>query len=55
MAIVFYCRDCEKVIENPVKHPKKYEYTCATCNSNRVVFGTSQAIQEYFHIKKMPV
>ena len=49
--ILFYCKDCQRVVLNPKKHPKKYEYSCIACGKNRVSFGTKQAICDFFQIK----
>ena len=49
--ILFYCKDCQRVVVDPPKHPKKYEYKCPICNGEKVVFGTKNAITEFFHIK----
>lgn len=49
--IVFYCRDCQKVVAEPVKKGNTYEYTCPDCKGERVAFGTRQAISDFFQTK----
>lgn len=51
-AILFYCKDCQRALEHPIKHPKKYVYKCPVCKGERVSFGTKKAISEFFHIKE---
>jgi hypothetical protein len=53
--IVFYCKECQKLIDNPVRVGKKYEYTCPECKRDRVSFGTEAAVCDFFHIKKKKV
>lgn len=49
--IVFYCKDCKQIVDTPIKHKSKYEYMCPTCKSERVSFGTRQAISDFFQVK----
>lgn len=49
--ILFYCRDCQRVVLDPKKKSDQYLYQCPHCKSDRVAFGTKQAICEFFHIK----
>lgn len=49
--IVFYCKDCKAIVDAPIKHKSKYEYMCPTCKSERVSFGTRQAISDFFQVK----
>lgn len=49
--MLFYCRDCQWIVKDPVKHAKKYEYKCPLCKGDRVAFGTGRAVCDYFHIK----
>ena len=50
--ILFYCKKCQKVILDPVKKGKKYEYSCPTCKLDWVTFGTKYAISSFYHIKE---
>ncbi len=50
-AMLFYCKDCQSALTEPVKNPKKYEYKCPVCKGYRVSFGTKKAITDFFHIK----
>lgn len=49
--ILFYCRECNKVVVDPKKKGAKYEYICPICNGERVAFGTKKAICDFFNIK----
>ncbi len=49
--ILFYCKECQWIVQGQ-KHAKKYEYTCPICKGDRVVFGTREAIVDFFHIKE---
>lgn len=49
--IVYYCKDCEKLVE-PKKHPKRpYLFACSVCNGENVCWGTEQGIKSHFHIR----
>lgn len=50
--ILFFCRDCQKVVDSPEKQGGKYEYKCPLCHSDKVAFGTRAAVQDFFHIKE---
>lgn len=50
--MLFYCRECQKVVKNPKKKGSKYEYECPVCKDGNVVFGTKEAICDFFHIKE---
>lgn len=47
--ILFYCKDCEKVVES-VKVGRKYVYRCPLCNTKNVAFGTEKAIKNFYHV-----
>ena len=48
--IVFYCKDCEKIVQvTPVG--RKFVYKCNTCKTKNVAFGTEKSIKNFFHIK----
>ena len=49
--IVYYCRDCEKLIK-PKRMGKQFKFACTVCNGDNVAFGSEQAIQNYY---KVPV
>lgn len=50
--ILFYCKKCQKVILDPVRKGKKYDYSCPECKMDRVTFGTKEAIVSFYHIKE---
>jgi len=48
--VVFYCKNCQKVIDN-----KKEKYTkkfCPYCKKI-LVLGTEKSMQNFFHLKKL--
>lgn len=47
--IIFYCKDCRKVVEGS-KVGNKYIYKCPVCHSKNVAFGTEKAIKSYYHV-----
>lgn len=51
-AILFFCKDCQKVVLDPIKDPKRYAYRCSTCKSDRVSFGSQRGVADYYHIKE---
>ena len=50
--MLFYCRDCQRVVKDPKKKGTKYDYMCPICTTGNVVFGTKEAICDFFHIKE---
>lgn len=49
--IVFFCKDCEKIIQG-VKIGKKYVYKCPLCGTKNVAFGTEKSIKNFYHVKE---
>ncbi len=49
--ILFFCRDCQKVVAEPKKVGSKYVYKCSVCDGKNVAFGTKKSICDYFHLK----
>jgi len=47
--IVFYCKDCEKIVDAS-KFGKRYVYTCKICGTKNVAFGTEKSIKNFFRI-----
>lgn len=47
--IVFYCKDCRKIVEG-MKIGKKYVYKCPLCQSKNVAFGTEKSIRSFYHV-----
>ncbi|MBT3864863.1 hypothetical protein HOE67_04240 [Candidatus Peregrinibacteria bacterium] len=50
-SIVFYCKDCEKLVETD-RIGKKYVYKCKKCGTKNVAFGTDKSIKNFFRIKE---
>lgn len=48
--IVFYCKDCRKIIKGE-KVGAKYVYKCPDCKSENVAFGTPKSINNFYHLK----
>lgn len=51
--VVFYCKDCEKIVDVS-RAGKKYVYLCQLCGTKNVAFGTKKSIQDYFHVEETP-
>lgn len=49
--IVFYCKDCERIVEAR-KDGRKYVYKCKDCGTKNVAFGTQRSIKNFFHIEE---
>ncbi len=49
--VVFYCKDCEKIVKvKPVG--RKFVYRCAVCGTKNVAFGTANAIKNYYRFEE---
>ncbi len=49
--VVFYCKDCERIVSvRPVG--RKFVYRCGVCNTKNVAFGTEKAIKNYYRIEE---
>jgi len=49
--IVFYCKDCEKIVE--VKpFGRKFVYRCSVCGTKNVAFGTEKAIRSFYRFEE---
>lgn len=49
--VVFYCKDCEKIVKvKPVG--RKFVYRCAICGTKNVAFGTIKAIKNYYRYEE---
>jgi len=49
--IVFYCKDCDKVVEAQ-RIGRKYVFRCPICKTKNVAFGTEKSIKNFFHIEE---
>lgn len=47
--IVFYCKDCEKIVDGQ-KVGRKYVYKCPVCHTKNVAFGTEKSIKSFYHL-----
>jgi hypothetical protein len=49
MDIVFYCKDCDKIVDVfPVG--RKFVYKCSICKTKNVAFGTEKSIKSYYRV-----
>lgn len=48
--IIFYCKDCEEIVETN-KVGGKYVYKCKNCGTKNVAFGTEKSIYGFFRLK----
>lgn len=49
--IVFYCKDCEEIVDT-LKVGGKYVYKCKKCGTKNVAFGTEKSIYGFFRLEK---
>lgn len=47
--VVFYCKDCQ-AIGDVSRVGSRYVYTCNTCGTKNVAFGTTRSIRSFFHL-----
>lgn len=47
--VVFYCKDCRKIVEG-IKVGNKYVYKCPSCHTKNVAFGTEKSIKSFYHV-----
>jgi len=47
--IVFYCKDCEELVDTE-RFGRKYVYKCKKCGTKNVAFGTMKSINSFFHL-----
>jgi hypothetical protein len=47
--IIFYCKDCEKVVDTE-QFGRKYVYKCKKCGTKNVAFGTEKSIFSFFRL-----
>ncbi|MBN2087017.1 hypothetical protein JW758_01585 [Candidatus Peregrinibacteria bacterium] len=50
--IIYYCRDCEKLVK-PKRVGKKLRFTCEECKGSNVAFGSEQSIANFYRIKNI--
>lgn len=48
--IIFYCKDCEEIVETR-RVGGKYVYTCKKCGTKNVAFGTKKSIYGFFKLE----
>jgi predicted RNA-binding Zn-ribbon protein involved in translation (DUF1610 family) len=50
-SIVFYCRDCEEILEVERIQGKGVKFRCKKCGGSNICYGTYRGISSYFHTK----
>jgi Zn finger protein HypA/HybF involved in hydrogenase expression len=49
--LVFYCKNCEKIVA-AVQTKKKFQFRCPACNKTDVAFGTDLSVKNFYRIKE---
>ena len=49
--IVFFCNDCEQVVEAE-KHKDKVRFTCPECKGKNISFGTQKSVSNFFRLNE---
>jgi len=49
--IVYYCKDCEKIVKAQKITPRKLKFKCQVCQGKNVSFGTEKSIKNHYRIK----
>ena len=49
-AMVFYCKDCKKVVD-AVPVGRKFAYKCSVCQTKNIAFGSIKSIKNFYRIK----
>jgi hypothetical protein len=47
--LIFYCKDCEKIVD-VIPVGRKFVYKCAICKTKNVAFGTDKSIRNFFRL-----
>lgn len=50
--IIYYCRDCEKLVK-PKRVGGKFQFSCTECKGNNVSFGSAHSIAKYYKIPEI--
>ena len=51
VTVVFFCKDCEKIVVG-IKIGGKYVYKCPLCHTKNVAFGTGKSIRSFYRVKE---
>lgn len=49
--IVYYCKDCEKIV-NAQQVGRKFVFRCTICKTKNVAFGTDKSLRSFYHIEE---
>jgi hypothetical protein len=49
--IIFFCHDCEKVVD-VTKSKKKIKFICKECGNQNTSFGTEKSVMNFFRINE---
>ncbi len=47
--VVFYCKDCEELVDTE-RCGRKYVYRCKKCDTKNVAFGTLKSVRGFFRL-----
>ena len=48
--VVFYCKQCEEVVETKKRTGKKLKFVCSKCEGQDIYLGTELGIRGFFHV-----
>lgn len=49
-AVIFFCRECNKVVPVDKIGKKKISFKCKQCGKKDIAFGTERSISNFFHL-----
>jgi len=49
--LVFYCKDCHKIVET-IPVGRKFVYRCKICGTKNVAFGTLKSIKNFYRVSE---
>jgi Zn finger protein HypA/HybF involved in hydrogenase expression len=47
--IVFYCKDCEKLVK-VIKKDKSLKFYCKECNGKNISYGTRKSLEKFYNL-----
>lgn len=50
--IVYYCKDCEKIVEAK-QLTKKFSLSCSLCKGKNISFGSEKSIRNFYQIEEI--
>jgi hypothetical protein len=46
--IVFFCHDCNALVETDRPDPKKMKFLCKICKGKKISYGTEESLKEHY-------